>query len=271
MKNTKEIIKKWYEKLAFPKEYDKEFYEALENTEISPDLTLDGYDKKCEDGRKNLLAFLYLAEELSEKYRERGIPDEILMDTLSDVVIWSNTWTKIKGTLHLAQLDWLEWHYRFRLFRLGRLQFFMRNIDEDVPEYGIKKGEQVLDMHSPEGGKLTPEECKNSLNLALEFFPKYFPNHKFVCFTCHSWLLDETLKKYFPENSNVVKFGDMFVRRHSQVRNALLGYMFTWDTTIENLKDRVPTGETARKIKDAVLSGEEFHVTFGIIPLKERY
>lgn len=257
MKKTKAIIEKWYERLDFPKEFDAEFYTALENIEIPEDVTIETYDKNTDDGKRNLLTFLYLCEGLEAKYKALGIPEEILIDTLKDVPRWTIVWSGLKGGLYLGELPWLNHHFTMKLFKVGRLQYYL----------GKRDGDQVLDIHIPRDGKLTPEECRRSLKLALDFFPKYFPDHKFKRFTCHSWLLDDTLKKYMPEDSNIIKFGDMFEKQSEEVRFDALKFMFTWDTTLENLESRVPTSKTAEKIKAAALAGEEFHVTYGIIKI----
>ena len=56
MNTTAPIIRKWYEKIGFPKKYDEAFYSALEAVEISPDATVEAYDKNSEDGIQNLLS-----------------------------------------------------------------------------------------------------------------------------------------------------------------------------------------------------------------------
>ena len=66
---TKAIIEKWYKTLSFPTEYDTEFYKALDEIEISPDTKIDTYDIDCPDGKKNLLACLYMCEAEAEKCR----------------------------------------------------------------------------------------------------------------------------------------------------------------------------------------------------------
>ena len=60
---------------------------------------------------------------LIESYRAHQIPDQILIDTLSDVRIWMNVCQKKTGHPGLTQFAWLSNHFSFRLFRLGRLQF----------------------------------------------------------------------------------------------------------------------------------------------------
>ncbi|MBQ7363302.1 MAG: DUF5596 domain-containing protein [Clostridia bacterium] len=267
MKSTKNIIEKWYRKLGFSERYDEEFYSLLKTADIPEKLTLADCDIKKEACADNLFAFLYLCEDVENRYRELGIPEEILLDTLRDIVVWCDTWSGIKGELALGQLDWLSHHIGMKLFKLGRLQFYLGKLKEGIAEIGTMAGDEVLDIHIPAVGKLDIEECKRSLELAKQFFPKYFPDFNFKCFVCHSWLLDDTLKKYLPKNSNIIRFGDMFTKTAVDDSNALIRYMFEWDTTVDNLPSRTPKSAAAAKIKEAILSGEQFHVTLGWIAL----
>lgn len=262
---AKETVKKWYGKLGFPSQYDEEFYSALDSIKVTDAMTLDRYDKKCEDGKKNLIYYLFFCEALSKKYEELGIPESILLNTLSDLVVWTKTWTSVKGTLHLAQLRWLSHHMSGILFKIGRLQFCLHNTGYDVPEMDLHKGDPVLDMHIQGEGKLDAEECKKSMEMAKEFFGKYFPDFKFKHFTCHSWLIDADLKEYLPEGSNIIKFGDMFYRAQNHNSNALLRYIFRWDTNELNLRYAVATSSFAERIRKAVLGGKVFHETLGVI------
>ena len=263
--STGPIIEKWYKLLRFPAEYDAEFYEALNTIEIPADTTLESYDMKSEDGKRNLLAFLYLCEGILPQAQERGIPEDIIVDTLKDIVIWTENYTEMKGSLFLGELDWLKLHMRFSLFRLGRLQFRMAKAFRDMPEAGIVKGDNVMEIHIPRGSKLDIAECEKSIAWAKEFFARYFPEFSYSCFTCNSWLLDDTLKEYLPENSNIIRFGNLFTKVYSRELNCLLSSIFRTDTTEENLHDAVCTSSFAQRIKDAVLAGKQFHMTLGFI------
>ena len=261
----KPIIKKWYKKLGFPEIFDKEFYRALDSMKITDDMTPERYDLDCEDGKKNLMYFLFFCEAVSKKYEERGIPEDIMLDTLRDLVLWTKTWYSVKGTLHLSQLDWLSYHVGFRIFKLGRLQFCLHNAKEDIPQFDIKKGDNVIEVHIPAGEKLDNEECKKSIEMAKEFFKKYFPEFDYKAFVCDSWLLDSDLKEFLSKDSNIIKFGDMFTRIRNNDSNALLRYLFRWDTNEINLRYAYPTSTFAERIRQAVLGGKTFHETLGVI------
>jgi hypothetical protein len=120
-------------------------------------------------------------------------------------------------------------------------------------------------VHIPEGERLSPEECDNSFKLARAFFEKYFPEFEYTVFTCHSWLLDDTLKNYLPGTSNIIRFGDRFDKVEDDESLALIRYIFRWDTTPEGIKHAVTYSAFSERIKKAVMSGEKFHETVGVI------
>lgn len=80
--DTRAIVEKWYKKIGFDTRYDKEFYDSLEKISVDASARVEDYDLECQDGKKNLLYFLYFCDELERKYIEKGIPLELLYDDL---------------------------------------------------------------------------------------------------------------------------------------------------------------------------------------------
>ena len=119
------VIRKWYERLEFPPAFDRACEAALEQIPIDPGVSIETYDLQCPDGKRNLLSFLYMCEALEETYRELGIGQDILLDTLRDIVRWTENWSAVKGELCLFELEWLARIMRAKLFKVGRLQFYM--------------------------------------------------------------------------------------------------------------------------------------------------
>ena len=137
--STKEIIRAWYARLPFPREFDTEFEKALASYEIDPATCIEDYDVKSEDGKKNLLSYLYMCEETARRYAALGISEEILLATLEDIVTYTKHWSGIKGELVLFELPWLRRHMSAKIFRLGRLQFCTGKAECDIPAIGAKK------------------------------------------------------------------------------------------------------------------------------------
>lgn len=260
-----EIIGSWYKELKFPGIYDGDFHDALKNIKISDAITAQNYNIFEQDGRRNLLSFLYLCENLEQYYQEKGIDRQILLDTLHDLVIWTNIWTDLTGRLCLRELGWLQMHMSGKLFRLGRLQFALGEAHYAVPERGLKKGDNVIEVHIPEVGPLDREACEQSLAMAREFFAKHFPEFEYQYFTCHSWLLDTSLEELLSENSNILKFQDMFEIVEQDVSDDILKYVFTWNTVRDTVRHKVAASGFAERVKKAALSGFEFHAGYGII------
>ena len=262
---TKKIIEKWYKILEFPKEFDKEFYDALSEIEISPSTSIQTYDINEQNGKLNLLSFLYMCETLKKQYEEKQIDNEILLDTLKDIVRWAITWSELKGCLYLGEIKWLGNHLGMTLFKLGRLQFNMAQIEEDMAKEGFLKGDKIIEVHIPSCGPLKKEECEKSIIAAKEFFKKYYPDYNYKAFTCHSWLLDTSLNEILSKDSNIIQFQNMFDVTTEDKSDEILRYVFKWDTTRDKLNKLECTSTLAQKVKQKIKDGFEFHESYGIL------
>jgi len=205
-----------------------------------------------------------MCENLKKKYEEKNIPEDIFYDTVEDLVTWTNTWSDIKDGLYLGELGWLANHLKMKLFRLGRLQFCMGVNKHDIPEEELKKGDNIIEVHIPEGAPLTYEECEKSFERAKEFFNEFYPDFDYKCFTCHSWLMDDTLDELLSENSNMIKFKNMFRRYHREEDFAILRYVFKWNTKKSNVRHAVVSSSFAEKVKKHTLSGKSFYCAYGV-------
>ena len=211
------------------------------------------------------MAVLYICEAVQKEYAKLDIPEDILLATLKDIVVWTNTYSRLKGKLCLGELEWLQRHLRLELFRVGRLQFSKGQCVHNIPEYDYFETDFGLEIHIPEDGKLDENDCKISIEQGKEFFAKYFPDYKYKYVTCHSWLLDDTLQKYLKPNSNILRFAKLFKVIHNEESYSLLGYIFKWGIKKEELQEIVPVSDFSARIKNAVLSGEKFYISLGIL------
>ena len=73
----KDVVKKWYKILSFPKKYDAEFNFLVDNIPITANSICD-WDYKNKSPEENILAYLYFCEDLEKRYNELGIPKNIL-------------------------------------------------------------------------------------------------------------------------------------------------------------------------------------------------
>lgn len=263
--HVRETILKWYRTLPFAEAYDAEFFSALDSVFVDGAWTVETYDTKCENGRQNLLAYLYFLDAMQARYREKGIPEEIFLDSAGDVVRWCDAWSRAKGELYLGELNWLRFSYTLKLFKLGRLQFCHAKTKYELPQYDLHPKDPVLEIHIPASGPLDLEECKKSIAMAREFFPRYYPEKTFKCFTCHSWLLDPTHGEIMKEGSNILAFSSLFDIVGKDESDSLLGYIFHWGIRRNELESAVPTTTLAATVKETALKGRTFYAGIGII------
>ncbi|WP_438294428.1 acyltransferase domain-containing protein [Streptomyces sp. HUAS TT7] len=150
-------------------------------------------------------------------HRERGIPEDIARRTLADLGRHIALHHRRRGNGGLSVPGWLRLHFRGEIYQLGRLQFQRSQLGNRtgraVREAGIDAapGDLCLDLHIPDfRGPLTPDACADSIARAREFFARHFPEEHYRVGACHSWLLDEQLRDYLPENSNILRFQGLF-------------------------------------------------------------
>ena len=260
----RKIIEKWYKRLGFPEKYDAEFEFILKNVTIDAERR-ENWDYANRTPEENILAYLYFCEELEEKYKSCGISEEILLDTLSDIVIWTNTHFTLTGKFGLSETEWLARHLSFRLFKLGRLQFCMADSEFDIEEAGLKKDGPVMEIHIPEGEPMPLDRCKASIEASRTFFAKYFPDFNYSVYTCHSWLLDGEVAVLAGEASNITAFRGLFKITRNDPSDALLKYIFRWNATREALPSLEAKSSLAKKVKEAALSGARFYESLGYI------
>ncbi len=252
-------IEKWYKELKFDKKYDEAFYDLVKRRAENFDMEFG------DDGESNLLLCLYKCEALWQKYQYIGISYDIFLDTMADIVRWTEVWTKINNKLSFNEVSWINLHFDLKLYKLGRLQFEMAKSRYSSPEDNLYMDDNVLKIHIPREGALDNAACIESIRMAGEFFKKYFPKFKYEKIICSSWLLDPTLSEHLGENSNIIKFQKLFKNIDAEKSTVIFKFVYSWDTEEKNIPNLVPFNDFSSKIKDAYLRGKDFYSGVGII------
>lgn len=177
------------------------------------------FAKQCSKGNFSALRFcsdlmrlavvIKCAENTKKRYNAIGISDEIFFDTMKDISIWCQN-NDNKG---LKNYQWIKNHLNCELFRLGRLQFQIYKCNNPTLNYDcmpFKSGESVIYIHIPQGEKLLFSDCVESLNKAISFFDKFFPDYSYRFFFCESWLLYEENWQFMNVSSNIMQFSSLF-------------------------------------------------------------
>ena len=159
-----------------------------------------------------MLLFLLLADKLKARYAERKISLEIFYASLRDLRYKLDECQLVHGVFGTSAGWWYVGFFKLTRFALGRLQFEIITIKEDVTVDGvvIPNGSKAINIHIPR--TLTPLDRRQTLdayNMAAEFFKAEFEASPII-FACDSWLLYPWLKEALGENSNIVRFANDF-------------------------------------------------------------
>ncbi len=258
------IARKWYSTLQFAPVYDALFEELCRQYPALPEEKIANYPfDPSNDAGLHLLMCLYFCEELEDTYRRAGIPHSILLDGLHDLVIWTDMHYSLSGQLGVSEVNWLKFTFQFRLFTIGRLQYMLAPCVRDIPEIGVKQGAPVLEIHIPQNGPLYSEKCLDSMEAAKAFFATYFPDAAYKCFTCFSWLLDDTLLDFMREDSNIIKFQRLFTPVFKKESLDVLRFTLDWSLTADKIPHLKPTNSFTQAAKDAVMAGQKFYAVLG--------
>jgi hypothetical protein len=76
----------------------------------------------------------------------------------------------------------------------------------DEWERVLSSGDLIYEVHIPEGGGMTMEAVKDSLQQATQFFPRHFPQQQAGAFACSSWILNPELEHVYHAESNMVRW-----------------------------------------------------------------
>lgn len=128
----------------------------------------------------------------------------------------------------------------------------------------LTKGDTVVSVHIPTGGKMSPETVEADLRRGEEIITSCFTDFKF--FFCHSWLLDPSLETIVGKPTNVSRFGDKFKRFPSK-STASDVYEYVFDKRVEcDPEQLVPKSSFAEAVKRFLVSGGRVYGASGIMP-----
>ena len=193
---------------------DSDFSDAYQKIEdrffAGDDSTRDDIARLAEEhGMEKYMATLTFCEMYSlrtlEIYGWRNYDTDVYYDSFRDLVIWGNVCLKQHGTFGIANYGWVSEQIRAAMFRIGRLQFHL--IPHHAPDYThagvrVQHGDEVINIHIPEGDSLTREKRLDSYRRAYRFFHQTGN----AVFVCDSWLLYPAHTEFLDERSNILDF-----------------------------------------------------------------
>lgn len=268
------IIKKWYKTLELPSEWEDVVFQKAK--EFSEEKTYEKIEENNdpyewlftqEDKLLALVYVLYKCENFFQKGREKGIDESILIKTLSEVKRYAKEYneTTENHPIGVYTIKWLGKILKGNIYRLGRLEFEMRDALHSDEELGLTEGQNVIGVHIPDnGGPFTPEACDEAYKIAEGFFAKHFPEFEYNHYVCSSWLLDETLRDFLKPESNIIKFMDTFKIIARKEAYSALTYLFARGVGIEHLPNITPKTSLQKAIVNHLQNGGKLYSGYGV-------
>lgn len=152
----------------------------------------DLFDDADSKGFKMLVSYLYAALHTREIYVQKGIDEDIFVDTMKCFSRQVNEHLMAFGYYGYDRGSWTVRHLSAQMFRLGILEF------------EICKDTSTLSVHIPSDAVMTNEALAQSYNLAKSFFANQ--EVEYTGIFCETWLLSPALKELLPHGSRILNF-----------------------------------------------------------------
>ena len=169
-----------------------------------------------------LAVLVWKLSEIRQKYQQTGVPENVYLDTISDIALRQRLYYEKTGKLGISKGDciWFRHLVHGKIFKLGVLQFQpfeMVYLDEKTGftySEGLKlrlpAGSPVVNVHIQKGADLEAQKVADSFAFARSFFREVLPDKRFEAFVCYSWLLYPGLREILPARSRIMAFADFF-------------------------------------------------------------
>ena len=145
--------------------------------------------------------------------------EEIYRDTSADILCKTAECVARYDVVGTSSLPWYEGLLRGQTIGIGRLQYrLVKFRPESYERHGLtlKHGDPVVTIHIPSSGPLTAELCLDSYRRAYAHFSSNFSGGV-VPFVCHSWMLYERNREFFPDGGNLMRFmGDFEILENTE-------------------------------------------------------
>lgn len=167
-----------------------------------------------QDGAGSLLILLAAAAGSLPRLRQKGIPEQVLRDTLLCLPRMAGEYRSEFGRWGFDRGFWAWRQVSGCLFRLGTLEFEYRGGQGEVPAPGadaLGSDVPVVYVHIPTDARLEDAALKQSYRMAQDFFSR-FPVDTARCtgrpkaFLCESWLLSPALQSLLAPSSGIRRF-----------------------------------------------------------------
>lgn len=158
-----------------------------------------------------LVMDILLSKHLKERYKAKGISEQIWFDTVSE---FKYKLFETYDTYHIwgcHVTTWWKYFFEMKIIGIGRFQYEMTKFgytyDDEEKNIHLTPDMKAVSVHIPGGLPLTKDLREESYRRAKEFFRDYyFDGSDKVLFMCISWLIYPEHEHMLPSKSNIVDF-----------------------------------------------------------------
>lgn len=152
---------------------------------------------------------LLIAPCFREDFAIHGLSEEIYINSMREIYVWSLTCLENRGHWGLYQYDWIHNFLTRDILRLGRLEFHQviyGGPDWSCGDTTVTRGDRVINIHIPADGPFPIEEVMDAFQRAYT----HFGQTGWAVFHCSSWLLYEGNRMFLKPESNICRFMNLF-------------------------------------------------------------
>ena len=155
--------------------------------------------------------------------------------------------------IRISQMLWGTYFINCRIIEVGRLQFEPTD-------------NNIIKIHIPSGEKLEIEKVVKSVEDSRILLKKYYniENPKYIC---ESWLLSEEIVQLLDENSNIIKFQELFdIKQDKNGIDDILNFVFSLRECDNYTKLQEDT-TLQKRIKKFLINGGTIYNGYGVLKI----
>lgn len=154
--------------------------------------------------------------------------------------------------------------------RNGRIQRELCRLSKQEWRCLYAPGDSLISVHIPKEGDFRPETVEASLEQAWTLLRIRFPEKDFRGFLCMSWLLDPKLGAVLKPSSNILSFGNRFLRYPTASKGRdVFRFVFQREISGDVDWDSLPQNTSlARNLAQYYRAGNFIHETGGLLFLR---
>lgn len=154
--------------------------------------------------------------------------------------------------------------------KTGLCQSFKTTLSKNEWTPVFSKGDNVMKVHIPYGGKLDKTECESSYTRAREIFQRCYPEISFKNFVVTCWMLSPELRDILKPESNIISFQNkynIYPVKSTALDALMYVYNFRGNSPDELDFENLPEDNTLRRgVKQKMLEGKFVHEFGGFFP-----